>query len=124
MRQRDIGLAESVSILRCALCVGADRALVPYVVRRWQKTAIPIYEYEGKGVYLFDGDITRIKIDAGAIVSTDDTDGAMWSDVAHAISVAAAPRSSDNRYRRLPAGGGVVYRCGGTRHRWKFMWQR
>ena len=79
---------------RCRFCGvpyawARDRALVRNVVRRWQKTAIPIYEYEGKGVYLFDGDITRIKIDAGAIVSTDDTDGAMWSDVAHAISVAA-----------------------------------
>ncbi|HET9593700.1 MAG TPA: macro domain-containing protein [Solirubrobacterales bacterium] len=50
--------------------------------------AIPLYESEGRGsLWIIEGDITRLEVDA--VVSNDDVDGRMWSQVARAIKTGA-----------------------------------
>jgi O-acetyl-ADP-ribose deacetylase (regulator of RNase III) len=49
--------------------------------------AVPVYHSTGGTVWVVEGDIVRIAVDA--IVSNDDVDGKMWTEVARAIKLAA-----------------------------------
>jgi O-acetyl-ADP-ribose deacetylase (regulator of RNase III)/ribosomal protein L37E len=50
--------------------------------------ALELYESEGRGsLWVIEGDITQLEVDA--VVSNDDVDGRMWSQVARAIKTGA-----------------------------------
>ncbi len=82
---------------RCTSCGlphpwAAERrsGLAQQPVRKWRKgeedvndPATPVYQAKRGEVLALDGDILRLKIDA--IISNDDVDGQMWTEIAHGI---------------------------------------